>query len=216
MKKLYLYGVTIMNLSRYIFLVLFALLMGTYTWAEETVQVADNQEQNANEQVQNESEQEQDLSEQDKKNIIAKRREGWCGSFPGNIIVGAGAHSFTAGVELSFGNNILYCSESERPEDGRPYHFVIWTTQAHYLYVSRKDGAFLQPNLQYIYLRGPRLNLTVGPEVGVWIHNFDFDYGVSARIGTLYNLVNVELGYLFNTNVLYLNFLVSISLGDPY
>ena len=95
-----------MNLSRYIFLVLFALLMGTYTWAEETVQVADDQEQNANEQ-------EQDLSEQDKKNIIAKRREGWCGSFPGNIIVGAGAHSFTAGVELSFCNRTCNISTLE-------------------------------------------------------------------------------------------------------
>ena len=191
-----------MNLSRYILMVLFTLLMGSYAWAEETVQVADDQDQG--------------LSEQDKKDIIAKRREGWCGSYPGNIIIGAGAHSFTAGIELFLGNNILYCSESERPEDGRPYHFVIWTTQAHYFYASRKDGAFLQPNLQYIYLRGPRFNLTLGPEIGVWIRNFDFDYGISARIGTLYNLVNVELGYLVNANVLYLNFLVSLSLGFPY
>lgn len=171
-----------MNQSRCILFVLFFLLMGTCSWAEENVKI----------------------------------QEPRCGGgYPGNIIVGGGEHSFTAGFEFFWGNNVLYCSESSASNLWHPNHWIIWTMHAHYLYVNRM-GSFLQPNVQYIYRGGPRLNVTIGPEVGVWVGPLDFDYGVSTRVGTLYNLVNVELGYMVNSNVLYLNFLLSLSWGYPY
>lgn len=167
------------------------LLMATSSWAEEVEQEIDNR---AN-----------------------QNRKQFCTSYPGNLIVGAGKKSFSAGVEFSFGNNIFYCSESGSTDYWLPNHFLIWTAQAHYFWTRRNSGGiFLQPNLQYIFTKGPRFNLTVGPEIGFWTAGFKFDYGYSVRVGTLYNLLNVELGYLVNADLLFVHFIVNMSLGFPY
>ena len=167
------------------------LLVATSSWAEEIQQEMD-----------------------DKSN---QSRKSFCRSYPGNIIVGGGKDGLSVGFEFSIDNNIFYCSESGDLNYWLPNHFLIWTAHAHYFWTHDHSGGFLlQPNLQYIFTKGPRFNLTVGPEIGFWTSGFKFDYGYSVRVGTLYNLLNVELGHLFNTNLLYVHFIVNMSLGFPY
>lgn len=180
-----------MILNRYVISFIAFLLLTTFSWAENV-----------------------DQGTEEKTN---QNRKSFCRSYPGNIIVGAGEKSLSAGIEFVFGDNIFYCSEQDESENRLPNHFLIWTMHVHYSWIRKNSGGFfLQPNLQYIFTNGPRFDLTVGPEIGFWASGFKFDYGCSVRVGTLYNLLNVEFGYLVNTNFWYLHFVLKMSWGYPY
>lgn len=87
---------------------------------------------------------------------------------------------------------------------------LMWAVRNQLIWSEDNFGVFWQPSIYYMATLF--FSAAIGPEIGFWIDK-SFDYGLSVRIGTIFNLIGGELGYLANKKVVVARFLVSIPVG---
>lgn len=130
---------------------------------------------------------------------------------PWNMFIG-GMDGFVVGVDWIFSDfNVLYYSASQI--NVVPKHTLLWTLRTQVLWI-QKIGVYLQPTIQYLFADGllAMFKISIGPEIG-YKRKTGFEYGGSVRIGIFFDMFNLEMGRLVNSERTYINFIFNLPTG---
>ncbi|MBQ5464638.1 MAG: hypothetical protein IIT53_11650 [Fibrobacter sp.] len=124
-------------------------------------------------------------------------------------IIGDGA-GFVAGVDWVFmESNFLYVSFEKG--NMMPTETLVWTLRTQALWAGGM-GFYLQPTIQYMINTGVMFKVSMGPEIGYKLKK-GLEYGGSIRLGSLIDLLNIELGFLGRSERIYINFIFNVPTG---
>lgn len=158
------------------------------------------------------SELEQDSGKKESENQVTSRMSRFVG-IPWNFSAGFGVCN-SVSSEWIFGEyGGIWFSKSGDENFSR--HSLIWTIRNQLIWASDGFGVFWQPNIVYTFSGFPFFVLSVGPEIGFWTDK-EFDYGFSLRMGTFFNIIGGEIGYLANRKAFLLNVIINLPIGLGY